>query len=152
MVLYDRILGFIWLLLGLAICFMSHRIDLGEVSSPGPGFIPFLTGCLLILLSSIYLLKSRLFPADSHWKKNFWEGIRWDKSLCVAGALLAYIFLLPVLGYLVLTFLFMAFLGKIIQPQKWSTILIISAVSAVTSYLVFGLWLHCQFPKGLFRF
>jgi hypothetical protein len=39
--LYDRILGFIWFLVGAAICLMSYRIGIGEVGSPGPGFCSF---------------------------------------------------------------------------------------------------------------
>ena len=103
MILYDRILGFIWLFLGLALCLLSYRIDLGEVGSPGPGFVPFLSGCLLILLSSIYLIKSLFFSTDSQMKRRFWEGIRWDKSLLVVASLIAYILFLPVLGYLIVT-------------------------------------------------
>lgn len=151
-VLYDRISGFIWLFLGLIICVMSYRIDLGEAGSPGPGFIPFLTGCLLILLSFIFLVKSFLLSTDSRREKNLWKGLRWDKPLLVVIALFAYILLLPVFGYLVVTLLFMVFLGKLIQPQKWTMIIIISILSVAASYLIFGLWLNCQFPKGVLKF
>ena len=151
MILYDRILGFIWLFLGLAFCLLSYRIDLGEVGSPGPGFVPFLSGCLLILLSAIYLIKSLFFPTDSQRNGRFWEGIRWDKSVLVVASLFAYILFLPILGYLIVTFLFLVFLGKLIELKKWWTILVVSSLSTGISFLIFNVWLKCQFPKGLFN-
>jgi len=138
--------------MGFAICLMSYRIELGEVGSPGPGFVPFLSGCLLIFLSSIYLIKILFFPLDSQWKKNFWEGIRWDRAALVVAASIAYILLLPILGYVIVTFLFLAFLGKLMELRKWKTILIVSALSAGISFFIFCVWLKCQFPKGLFKF
>jgi len=56
MLLYDKIIGIIWIFLGLAICWMSYLLGIGEPSSPGSGFIPFLTGCFLTLLSTINLV------------------------------------------------------------------------------------------------
>lgn len=146
----EKIFGFIWLSLGMGTCWMAYRIGLGEASSPGPGFIPFLTGSLLIFLSSISLIKSFVVPSNSGPAKIFGEGVRWDKLVLVVAALFAYIFLLPVLGYFVVTFLFLILLGKIIEPRGWKVILIISILSVVISYLVFGYWLKVQFPKGLF--
>lgn len=146
----EKIFGFIWLSLGIGTCWMAYRIGLGEASSPGPGFIPFLTGSLLIFLSSISLIKSFVVPSNSGPSKIFGEGVRWDKLVLVVAALFAYIFLLPVLGYFVVTFLFLILLGKIIEPRGWKVIWIISILSVVISYLVFGYWLKVQFPKGLF--
>lgn len=66
----------------------------------------------------------------------------------VAG-LIGYVILLPVLGYLVVTFLFLVLLSKLLAFRRWGTILVVSALAAGISYLVFGVWLKCQFPKGL---
>jgi hypothetical protein len=148
MALYDKILGIIWLFLGFALCYMSYRIGLGEAGSPGSGLIPFLTGCLLIFLSTVYLIKIFFLPPSSEWKKGFWEGIRWDKLVWVVAALIAYLFLLPILGYFGVTFIFLVFLGKLLEPQRWMAILIISTLSVAISYAIFGYWLNCQFPIG----
>ncbi len=148
MALYDKILGIIWLFLGVTLCLMSYRIGLGEAGSPGSGFIPFLTGCLLVFLSTVNLVKSFLMLPNSEWKKDFWEGIRWSKLVWVVAALLAYLFLLPMLGYFVVTFLFLVFLGKLLEPQRWMVILTISTLSVAISYAIFCYWLKCQFPVG----
>ena len=148
MALCDKILGIIWVFLGVAFCLMSYRIGLGEAGSPGSGFIPFLTGCLLLFLSTIHLIKSFFFAPSSEWKKGFWEEIRWDKLVWVVAALFAYLLFLPILGYFGVTFLFLVFLAKLLEPRKWRAILIISALSVAISYVVFGYWLKCQFPMG----
>jgi hypothetical protein len=152
MLLYDRILGFIWLFLGLGICGMSYHVDLGELSSPGPGLAPFLSGCLLMFLSAIYLAKSFFFTGHSWGGRSFWKGVRWDKSILVTAALLAYILVAPILGYILVTFFFLLFLGKVIEPQRWKIVLLVSIFSTVISYLVFCLWLKCQFPGGVLGF
>ena len=76
----------------------------------------------------------------------------WNKSGLVVAASIAYILLLPILGFLIATFLFLLFLGNLIELRRWKTVLIVSALSAGISYLVFGVWLLCQFPKGFFNF
>jgi len=148
MALYEKVVSFIWLFLGVALCWMSYRVGLGEAGSPGSGFIPFLTGCLLVFLASLHLIHSFIFLTGPQRRSDFWEGVRWDKLILVVAALFGYIFLLPVLGYFVVTFLFLVFLGKILEPQSWRTLLIISTLSVALSYLVFGYWLKCQFPMG----
>jgi hypothetical protein len=148
MLLYDKIIGIIWIFLGLAICWMSYLLGIGEPSSPGSGFIPFLTGCFLTLLSTINLVNIFFISQNLIKKKRFWEGIKWEKILLVVMALFAYLFLLQILGYLVVTFCFLVFLQKLLEPQKWRGVLIISALSVVISYVVFGHWLKVQFPNG----
>ncbi len=152
MALYDRILGFVWLFIGFGLCAMSYHIGLGQPGTPGSGFIPFLTGCLLLLLSLVNLFKIFLSPKNSEQKRGFWEDERWGKQVSVVGALFGYILLLPIFGYIIVTCLFLISLGRLIQPQRWRTLLFISALSGVISYLVFGVWLQCQFPRGYFWF
>jgi putative tricarboxylic transport membrane protein len=152
MLLADRILGFIWLFLGMVLCLVSLKLDLGKAVSPGPGFFPFLTGILLLGLSMIHLIGLLFFPGKNQAAagKSFWKGVLWYKSLAVVIVMFAYILLLPVLGYILMTFLFLLFLGKAIHPQRWATVILVAVLSAVLSYIVFGLWLSCQFPRGIF--
>lgn len=150
MALYEKVLSFIWLFLGVALCWMSYRVGFGEADSPGSGFIPFLTGCWLVFLASIHLIKTFFFLTSPNWRRGFWEGVRWDKLVLVVAALFAYVSFLSVMGYFVVTFLFLFFLGRILEPQRWRTLLIVSSLSVALSYLVFGYWLKCQFPIGYF--
>jgi putative tricarboxylic transport membrane protein len=149
MLVSQRILGFIWLFLGLVICFMSYSLNLGKASSPGSGFFPFLTGCLLILLSLTFLIKSFFFSETHKEEDKFWERIKWNKQVLVVASLVAYVLLLQVLGYLVMTFILIVFLIRLIEPLRWATTLIVAAATVVITYLIFDYWLMCQFPKGI---
>ncbi len=151
MLLADRILGFIWLILGVVLCLVSLKLDLGKAVSPGPGLFPFLTGIFLLTLSIIHLIGLLFFPERNQVTagKSFWKGVLWYKSLAVVVVMLAYILLLPILGYMLMTFVFLLFLGKAIHPQRWGTVSLVAALSAVLSYIIFGLWLNCQFPRGI---
>ena len=147
---YQRIFGVVWLFLGLAICFMSYKLNLGSASSPGSGFFPFLNGCLLIFLSLIYLIKDFFFTDIPQKVSTFWERIAWKKQVSVVASLIAYVLLLPVFGYSVVTFLFIFFLIRLIEPVRWITAFLISAATVGITYLIFVYWLLCQFPKGIF--
>ena len=65
-------------------------------------------------------------------------------------ALLAYGFGMDYLGFLVSTFIFLVFLLRMIEPQRWSLVLLESALASGISYLVFDIWLQAQLPKGIF--
>jgi predicted neutral ceramidase superfamily lipid hydrolase len=53
------------------------------------------------------------------------------------------------LGFIVSTFFLLLFLFKGIEPQKWKTALVLSLVTMVVCYMVFGLFLELQFPSGI---
>ena len=55
---YDRLVGLIWLILGIGICIGSTRLRLGKFSNPGPGFMPFLAGVIMGISGFILI-----FPA-----------------------------------------------------------------------------------------
>jgi len=149
MLISQRMAGFIWLCLGLGVCFMSYDLNLGKASSPGSGFFPFLTGCLLIFLSLMYLIKLFFFPEMRKEGERFRERPRWNRQVLAVASLVAYVLLLSVLGYLVTTFLFIVFLIRLIEPLRWSTTLVVAAATVAITYFIFDYWLMCQFPKGL---
>ena len=66
-------------------------------------------------------------------------------------ALLAYAVIMNYLGFLVSTFLFLVFLLKVIEPQRWSVALLGSLVASAAFYGVFELGLQSQLPKGPFQ-
>jgi len=66
-------------------------------------------------------------------------------------ALLAYAVGMEYLGFLISTFLFIAFLLKFIEPQRWSVVLLGSILTSGISYGVFELILKVQLPRGPFE-
>ena len=66
-------------------------------------------------------------------------------------ALLAYAVTMNYLGFLPSTFLFLVFLLRVIEPQRWPVALLGSLGASVAFYCVFELGLQSQLPKGLLK-
>jgi putative tricarboxylic transport membrane protein len=66
-------------------------------------------------------------------------------------ALLIYAIGMEYLGFLLSTFIFLAFLLKFIEPQRWTVAIFGSLLASVASYLIFEIWLQSQLPRGPFE-
>ena len=150
---YDRVWGWLWFVLGLGICAESIRLNLGTLHKPGPGFLPFLTGAFLGTLGLILGLSSvsNEFKEEDSGNKTWIKG-KEKNILLPLSALFGYILLLDFLGFLFTTFVFLFFLFKLAEPKRWFFPLYLAGGTAVLSYLIFSVWLQCQFPKGVFKF
>jgi multisubunit Na+/H+ antiporter MnhB subunit len=148
----DQVSAAVWLALSVIICLAALRYDLGTLASPGTGFMPFLAGLAMVLLSVIglgYGTMRRIQGAG--WKPPL-RGLRWEKPLLVLAALFAYSLLLNPLGFSLGTALFIGFLLRAVKPQKWVVVICGSLLTAFGAYGVFELWLKAQLPKGPWGF
>ena len=150
---YDRASGLIWMVLGVALGIGSLRLGFGTFHKPGPGFMPFLTGCLLALLGLLLAFLSTpgfpKHPVETEDRVSL-------KSFLGKGAFslvvsFVYVLLLDPLGFVLATFLLIFSLLKIMGTRKWAAPLLISILTVVASYLIFEVWLRINFPKGILR-
>ena len=149
--------GLFWVFLAIAICIGSVQLKLGDFRVPGPGFLPFLSGVclgvfgLVLTFSGVFATSSESGGSrektrtNGHWKKFVNPLI----TLCI---LLAYLLFLEPLGFILTTFICLLFWFKLSEPKKWLMPFILSIATSVLSYLLFSVWLQCQFPRGLIRF
>jgi putative tricarboxylic transport membrane protein len=150
--LYDPWSGLFWLAVSLFVCIESIRTGYGTFHAPGPGFLPFWSS-LVLGASGIIILVTRRPKGKSKGKiRDLWTGTEWRKVIAVLFALFLYLFLLPVIGYLVTTFGLMAFLQGIIGHSKMWTRGGTALVIVVASYVIFDLLLGVQLPKGIVGF
>jgi len=135
------VLGF-----GAAALYESSKLPFGTVHSPGQGFFPWWTSAAVVLLALILL-----FQALASRSSAAQEGPgRIAKVALLLVVLVAYTFLLDLLGYLLCTFFLVLFMLRAIDPQRWTVALGIAAVTAVGSYVVFAVWLSVPLPRGPF--
>ncbi|MCX5911166.1 MAG: tripartite tricarboxylate transporter TctB family protein [Deltaproteobacteria bacterium] len=147
----EQITCLFWIFVSLFVGTGAVTLKLGTPSDPGPGFLPFGTGALLGLLALAHLLKVSFSPFEKDPAGNPWKGLKWQRSISVAVAILFYALLLPHLGYLVTTFLLMAILFSLYDRQRWGVVVLASFLVIGVTYLVFHVWLKVQFPSGFFR-
>ena len=148
----DKWSSLFWAGVGVVICIFSVKLSLGTLRNPGPGFLPFATGAILAGLSFIYHLQSRGgLSAESKAKPIWKDKHRGFKMVLTVFALMVYAVAMEYLGFLMSTFVFLAFLLRFIEPQRWTTVLLGSLLASGVSFCIFDLLLQCQLPRGPFR-
>lgn len=149
----DRIFSFIWIALGIFQCSESISLGLGNVMEPGTGFMPFVMGLVMIGLAIALFLESYFELRKNPGQKiSLWSEVYWKRVVHITVIMLIYAVLLPKLGFLLDTFLVMVFLLKSGEPVKWPAAIVVGALTAVVSYVIFGVWLNVSFPTGLLSF
>jgi uncharacterized membrane protein YeaQ/YmgE (transglycosylase-associated protein family) len=63
------------------------------------------------------------------------------------GALLGYVVLLGILGFVAVTFLFLLLLLRL-ERRGWAFSVVSALLGAFASYVLFQLWLKTQLPVG----
>jgi len=141
------VIGIIFISLGVFVSHQASQLSLGRPSHPGPGFVAFGLGSILVLLSILYLIqfgrrKSKDLPHPSGSKRR--------RILLAIGILCLYAAALNRLGYLVSTFLLFGIWLGFIEEKKWYLTLSI-AFSALIVVYYFNHIFSLQLPKGLLK-
>ncbi len=148
----DQVSAAIWIAVGVAVAIGSLRYGLGPLAAPGTGFLPFLAGCAIALLASIGLILATLKRRKGTGWKPILRGIRWQKPLLVMAALVVYALLMKPLGFLLCTVLFIGFLLRAVEPQRWPVVILGAVGTALGAFAIFDLWLKTQLPRGPWGF
>ena len=139
---------------GIIFCLGSLSFGFSRMGTIGGGFFPFVAGTTLISLSAVVLITSL-------WAKKK-EGFEIEpllperdsgrKLLSALLALLTYVLVLKYLGFVPTTFLFMVFLLRFIEAQRWIVVFSAAVLTSGAAHLVFNIWLKVQLPRGFFAF
>jgi len=148
----DRITGIVTLVFsGFVIEEASRMPQQSAHFGPGVGFLPFWLGVVMAILSIFLILKSWRTPADS--SKKIFPGRRpLIVIMSVMASLAAYIFLLEVLGFLLDTSVFVAFLLGVVEREKLKMTLLVTVLTSGGLYIVFQVLLGVSLPKNMLGF
>jgi putative tricarboxylic transport membrane protein len=146
----DLLAGLFWLAVSVFVIVQSVKSDLGSLHSPGPGFLPFWSAFVLGVFSIVLTVMSILKKKWEGKLVDLWKGLDWDRVIWVLLSLFLYPILLPVTGYLVTTFVLIAFLLCIgVRSKLWIDIASAVAITVI-SYVIFCTLLDVKLPKGIF--
>ncbi len=148
----DQASAMLWVILGLVIALVSTQYGLGTPESPGTGFMPFLAGLAIFFFAGIGAVHGWVKRRESKPWRPVFSGVEWKKSFTVLAALVVYVLLLRPLGFTLCTALFIAFLMRVVEPQKWPVVAAGAIGTALGAYGIFELWLKAQLPRGPWGF
>ncbi|RPJ02237.1 MAG: tripartite tricarboxylate transporter TctB family protein, partial [Deltaproteobacteria bacterium] len=140
---YEQGSCLFWMAVGLVVTVSSLQLKLGNLTEPGPGFMPLLAGLFLILLGLGHLAETLFSKAGQ--EEPLWKEKTWWKVILTLASLWAYAMALPLAGFLVATSLLMVLLFKVIESLRWPLALLATVLSVALSYGLFTL-LGAEFP------
>jgi hypothetical protein len=104
----EIVLSGFWLVLSLYLVIESHRLGLSTGNRPGPGFFPFGAAAAIGILAGFRLVKNSRRRSAAEVSESAGNG-ETHLVLAVIAGMVVYVFLLDVLGFLLCTFLLVAF-------------------------------------------
>lgn len=142
------IFSFFLVLVSIWIIVESYKLIIGSLKDPGPGFLPFFAGSLMLILVLVNLKKNFLSSKKSDWDISSCKNLLRVVSTLGVAIITAVFF--EYLGYFVMGVFFLIMLMKVVNHEKWVRTLMITVFAMVMSYLIFIYILDVQLPLGLF--
>jgi len=144
--------GVIWILIGCGICFLSWRIDIGSFREPGPGFVAFIAGIIILITGFLISLEKafkKSFIEDNKLSETKIFNERWFQLIYTMGLLVIYSLMVQQLGYILTTFIIMFGLFYNLGKNKLFPSILASFICVTITYILFELWLKVQLPRGI---
>ena len=133
--------------LSLFICQQATVIGVGSLRRPGPGLLAFGAGAGIGLLALAVFIRTFLSkPAVDAVRDE--KSVRRVKFFLICTSLFVYAAVISWLGFVVSTFLFVLFLLRTVQTEKWWRSLLKALLITAGNYLVFVVWLGIRLPGG----
>ena len=128
---------------------LSLKMPIGTFRSAGTGMFPLCLGILLMVLSSLFLLKLSFKTYTTGKKLPIGEISGSTKQLIFFfGAMILVTLFFSRLGFLLSSFLLMLALLRILGVKRWTFNLSLSFITAIVCYFLFVQWLKIPLPKG----
>ena len=136
---------FFLLVLGIVIAIVSLRYGFGSLGRPGPGLYPFFIGTAIAIFA-IFLLISELrsgAPKMLLGRREARTLVLMILTFCL------WIITMPLLGYVLVTFLAAYAFCEILGLERWWKPLAVAGGTALFIYLLFDYWLYIDLPRGI---
>lgn len=148
----DFYAGLMFGVVGAAFAWGATSYTIGNAARMGPGYFPLVLGIILALLGAAIVIESLMLARESDGGKiGAWA---WRPLLYIIGANLAFGVLLgglprfgiPAMGLIAAIFALTLIAAKAGEEYKFKEVIILAAILAVGSYLVFIKLLNLQMP------
>jgi hypothetical protein len=143
----DRYAALFFIALSLFVCQQATVIGVGSLRRPGPGLLAFGSGAGIGLLALAVFIRT-FFSKPAADVAQDEQSIRRVKFFLICASLFVYAALISWLGFALSTFLFVLFLFRTVQVERWWRSLVKALLITVGNYLVFVVWLGIRLPGG----
>jgi hypothetical protein len=133
----------------------AWKLPFGGARNPDIGFLPILTGFIVLGLAVLLIGADFVRPAapkkenDLFADEEHGESAGLKKPLLLGAAILIYPAVFLYLGFLLSTILLLTVSLRLMEYRGWVGSLLMAALITVLAYLLFGHWLHVNFPRGI---
>jgi putative tricarboxylic transport membrane protein len=148
----DMITGVVLLVLAGYVIYEAALMPPSGTFGPGSGFFPFWLGIILAGLSLILVVGAALRPTDRNDVSPFPPRKALFAVTKVLGGLVIFTLLMEMLGFIANTFVFVVYLMKVVQRERWWLTLLIAVVTTACIYIVFKILLGISLPRNMFGF
>ncbi len=143
----NKVISIILMIISIVYIIASFRLPNYPYIPVDSDAVPITLGFILLFLSILLF-----FSKDNHDKDQKIPKDDIKAILTVLAFLLAYIFLLEILGFLLSTALFLFINSLYLGHKKWISNLIVSIAIPLSIYLLFTRFLEIVLPKGILPF
>jgi hypothetical protein len=143
----DRYAALFFIALSLFVCQQATVIGVGSLRRPGPGLLALGAGAGIGLLALAVFIRTFLSKPEADVGLDE-KSIRRGKFFLICASLFVYAALISWLGFALSTFLFVLFLFRTVQTERWWRSLVKALLITVGNYLVFVVWLGIRLPGG----
>jgi len=140
----DRIAAIVFIAFGAVMAGGSYHLPYMSDSNPGPGLFPLWLSVILIVLSLVMLVTTRV--RDAPLTKS---GGDFGKVSLVTLSLFVFAAVLDFLGLFIALLLLLAFLVKVVEDKGWKLSIGMSATCCTVCYLLFEVCLRVPVPHGI---
>jgi putative tricarboxylic transport membrane protein len=144
----DRVGAVLLLLFGVWFAAVALRnYTYWGTTGPGSGFFPFWLGLAMAALAALLLVRAvRATEPGPAWVPR---GRGLVRFVGVLGASVAFVVLMPWLGMVMTTVLFLVGILRLLEGHSWPAAVGIAVATAAANWAIFTWWLRVPFPTGV---
>ena len=149
---WERIGGYCILAYAAGLIYQSLDLSLGSAGEPGSGFLGLFLGIGMAVSSLAVVFKNRgpELQSGGAVQKAFWRKGAWVKPLFALAILGCFVAAMAMIGTILSLAGFFLVWMKFLEKKGWGTAVLVSLFGTTGFYVLFGVLLRIQFPRGLF--
>lgn len=148
----DVISAIVLLVLSGFVLYQSWLMPESKTFGPGPAFLPGWLGVVLAVLATILLISALRRSPSAEDKNPFPLGGAMLAVGKVLGGLAVFALLMETIGFIVNTFLFVLYLMRTTQRERWPMAALIALLTTAGLYMVFRVLLKISLPTNIYGF